>query len=545
MNRIWSFSNTVDDYKLPTKLDYPFCYEPNPLATLASKQLQEYLTTTDWDFSIGKMFGVLVVQDQNNKLHFLTAFSGKIGDDSIKDGFVPPIYNRLALDGFFKEGEEELNELNRRLSDLEKNDEFLVLKQRFLDEKKKSEELLSSKRKEIKQKKKERKTKRNELKQVLEEKAYLLFEEELKKQSMDLQFSYKRLVKEVNEKLTSLEEPYLLYEGEIEKLREKRKLKSSLLQQKLFDQYQFLNSNGDKRGLCSIFEETALKVPPAGAGDCAAPKLFQYAYQENLKPIALAEFWWGTSPAMEVRIHSNYYPACRGKCEPILGHMLEGLEVAENPIFQKLNHRTEILTIYEDEHLAVINKPPELLSIPGKDIFDSVQVRMKKKYPNATGPLLVHRLDMSTSGIMLVAKDKGVHKELQRQFIQREIEKRYVALLDGVIEEKEGIIDLPLRTDYLNRPCQMVCFEKGKKAQTRWELVSVENNRSKVYYYPITGRTHQLRVHSAHHLGMGFPIVGDELYGTVENRLCLHANLIKFEHPITKEIICFEVEEEF
>ncbi|MND52220.1 Ribosomal large subunit pseudouridine synthase A [compost metagenome] len=259
----------------------------------------------------------------------------------------------------------------------------------------------------------------------------------------------------------------------------------------------------------------------------------------------MAEFWWGQSPKSEIRIHGQFYPACRGKCEPILAHMLEGVEMDENPMLTNPAEGRDVEIVYEDEALVVVNKPAEFLSVPGKNVQDSVYERMRLKYPNATGPLIVHRLDMSTSGIMLVAKTKESHKVLQEQFIKRTIKKRYIALLDGVVESEEGFIDLPLRVDLDNRPHQLVCYEYGKPACTKWEVVERKNNKTKIHFYPITGRTHQLRVHAAHPMGLNSPIVGDDLYGNKGERLHLHAEWIEFKHPTSKEIMTIQVEAEF
>ena len=259
----------------------------------------------------------------------------------------------------------------------------------------------------------------------------------------------------------------------------------------------------------------------------------------------MAEFWWGDSPKSEIRQHGNFYPACNGKCKPILAHMLEGVSMDENPLLTNPGEETSIDIIFQDEVMLVINKPPELLSVSGKNIEDSVYFRMKQRYPQATGPLTVHRLDMSTSGLMLIALNKEVHKILQKQFINRSIKKRYVALLEGQVKQDKGIIDLPLRLDIDDRPRQLVCYEYGKPAKTEWEVIQRKNNQTRVHFYPVTGRTHQLRVHSAHTNGLNAPIVGDDIYGNRANRLHLHADFIAFNHPLTRELMQFQIDAEF
>jgi tRNA pseudouridine32 synthase/23S rRNA pseudouridine746 synthase len=221
--------------------------------------------------------------------------------------------------------------------------------------------------------------------------------------------------------------------------------------------------------------------------------------------------------------------------------MLEGIKIDENLLLKNLAEKEELIIIFEDDDLIVVNKPPEFLSVPGKEITDSVYTRIKQLYPTATGPLIVHRLDMSTSGILVLTKTKEANKILQSQFIKRTVKKRYVALLNGHLKEKNGTIQLPLRLDIDDRPRQLVDFTNGKKAKTNWVTVDQNNNQTRIYFYPITGRTHQLRVHAAHKDGLNMPIVGDDLYGTKQNRLYLHAESIEFTHPTSKEKIHFTV----
>jgi tRNA pseudouridine32 synthase/23S rRNA pseudouridine746 synthase len=301
----------------------------------------------------------------------------------------------------------------------------------------------------------------------------------------------------------------------------------------------------EKRSVGDIFKHTAEGRPTAGAGECAAPKLFQYAFLHQLQPIALAEFWWGQSPKTEIRIHGHYYPACRGKCEPILGHMLQGMDIEENPLLKNPAEGKDLSVVWEDEHIVIVNKPHEFLSVPGKQIEDSVLTRLQALFPEATELMVVHRLDMSTSGILIASKTMDIYKELQRQFAEREVKKRYVAWLEGTINENAGWIDLPLRVDLDDRPRQLVCYEHGKPAQTRWKVIERKDGRTKVYFFPVTGRTHQLRVHAAHPLGLNTPMVGDDLYGQRSTRLHLHAERIEFKHPVSGKTIAVEVPAEF
>ena len=307
---------------------------------------------------------------------------------------------------------------------------------------------------------------------------------------------------------------------------------SQELQLWLFHQYQLLNAHGEKKDLVAIWQSYYTReklrrkfpLPPGGTGDCCAPKLLQYAYQKGLHPVCMAEFWWGAPTKEEVRQHLNYYPACRGKCKPILTWMLQGLDVDPNPELLGFQHM-EIPVVYEDDALLVVNKPSGMLSVPGRIEDYSVEAVMRERYPDS---IVVHRLDMGTSGLLIVAKNGESYRILQQQFIHHEVKKKYVALLEHS-GEGSGSICLPMRPDPMNRPRQVVDMNHGKRAATRYEFIG---NRL-VALWPETGRTHQLRIHCAHPDGLANPIVGDELYGTRGQRLCLHAAEIWFRHPVS------------
>ena len=537
------FKTNISGISLPEKFTFPFYYEPHELSIIAATELQSYLETQN-DFEhnfglkenqeglvIGKMFGVLVCKNQEGELGYLWAFSGKLAGVNHLPHFVPTIFDMLHEDGFFRKEEEVLNAINRQIEILENSDELQSKKNQLDVTKIEALTDIQNQKDKIKKLKIERDEKRisfTNLSSSEIEQLELELSEESKKESILL----KKMTKYWNFKIENAQNDVNLLLDEINQLKDERRLKSGALQQKLFAEYSFLNQFGERKSIGEIFNNN----PPAGAGECAAPKLLHYAFEHNLKPIAMAEFWWGQSPKSEIRKHKQFYPACKSKCEPILlSHMLNGLDMEANPFQENPAEGKNIEIVYEDEILAVINKPAEFLSVPGKIISDSVYQRVKELYPNATGPLIVHRLDMSTSGLMLIAKDEETYVKLQSQFIKRTIKKRYVALLDGILEENEGFIDLPLRVDLDDRPRQLVCYEHGKPAQTKWEKIEVRNNQTLVYFYPITGRTHQLRVHASHELGLKTPIVGDDLYGTIANRLHLHAESLTFEHPITRE----------
>ncbi|MCA4806724.1 RluA family pseudouridine synthase [Myroides odoratimimus] len=553
------FTSDVQSITLPTKFTFPFYYEPHPLTVLAAEELQRELSThpliaplfdteNENCLPTGKMFGVLVVKNEKGELGYLAGFSGKLGSHTDLEGYVPLIFDLWNEDGFFAREDVEvkaINAINAKIEKLEADSVYsnakALLKQQIADEKTAIEE----KKAQHKKQKNERKAIRKEQEAILSPEEFQLLNDDLVKQSLRDKYELRVLTEYWQEQITTTRDITTSIEEELNNLKEERKQKSNGLQQKLFASYKFLNYKGEEQSLLEIFEKTVLQQPPAAAGDCAAPKLMQYAYEHNYTPIALGEFWWGESPKSEIRKHQHFYPSCRSKCEPILGHMLEGLEVDDNPLLINPALNRPIEVVYEDEYLAIVNKPEDFLSVPGIYILDSVYERMKLRYPNATGPLIVHRLDMPTSGILIIAKDKDSHKALQSQFIKKSLEKRYVAILDGIIAEDEGIIELPLRIDFDDRPRQMVCYEYGKYAKTRYEVIERKDGKTKVYFYPITGRTHQLRMHASHPKGLNTPIVGDDLYGTKADRLYLHAESITFRHPKTYELMTFTIKESF
>lgn len=552
-----TFQTDTEGVALPEQFNYPFHYTPHKIALIASKELQEYLQTqTDWehDFGmergkdgliIGKMFGVLVVKNVQGQMGYLCAVSGRLAGQNLHDKFVPPVFDILTEEGFFRQGEAIITEINRRIHTLEKQPHFHAAKNTLEEAIKQAAEELDACTLRNRQQKENRQVKRL---QLSAEHSGSALEEQIKKlnnESINDHYQLKQLRKQWLAEVERLKGNVALVQAEIDALKEERKNRSAALQDAIFDAFYFVNRALEKRSVGDIFQYTPEGRPTAGAGECAAPKLLQYAFLNHLEPIALAEFWWGQSPRTEVRIHGHYYPACKGKCEPILGHMLQGIAMDENPMLKNPAEGKDLTVVWEDEHIVIINKPHEFLSVPGKLVEDSVLTRLSKRYPEATGPLVVHRLDMSTSGLLVAAKTMEVFKELQRQFAEREVKKRYVALLEGTIKENAGWIDLPLRVDLEDRPRQMVCYEHGKTAQTRWKVIERKGGRTKVYFFPVTGRTHQLRVHAAHSMGLNIPIVGDDLYGQRSERLHLHSERIEFRHPISGKTIAVEVPAEF
>ena len=556
MKHFQHFKTTTSGIALPEKFTFPFYYEPHLLAKIATLEVQEYLEhQTDFEhnfglknssnaLAVGKMFGVLVVKNEHNKIGYLTAFSGKLADKSLPKIFVPPVFNMRTAGSFYIKGELEIDGINAQLGILKKDKKYLSLKKLVKKISKEIEDDLAFQRKRMKLSRTDRKAQKKKAIAILSAVEFQQFTKKLTQESYNNQFFLKELQAYYQSKFELISKDFLSFEAKITALKQARKEKSNYLQQTLFSKYAFLNQQKELKNLLAIFDNPAIK-PPAGSGECAAPKLLQYAFANNLTPIAMAEFWWGISPNSAVRKHKNYYPACQGRCKPILSHMLKGVEMDPNVLLDTLSEKQELKIIYEDAVLIVVDKPAEFLSVPGKEIKDAVYTRIKEKYPTATGPLIVHRLDMSTSGILVLTKTKEANKILQSQFINRTIKKRYVALLDGVLSEDSGKIQLPLRVDLDDRPKQLVDFTHGKAAETRWEVLRRENGKTRVHFYPISGRTHQLRVHAAHKNGLNTPIVGDDLYGKKENRLHLHAEFIEFLHPTTNKKISFTIPPEF
>lgn len=584
------FKKPVSHIALPEKFTYPFHYTPHPLCVLAAEEVKEYIASRkEWqeELALGKMFGVLVVlqkteevtdkvkeegTDEGNRIGYLAAFSGNLAGKNLHRYFVPPVYDLLQPQGFFKIEEEQISAINIRINELENSASYLESKEKWEIETGQAQAELNQAKAEQKAAKEAREIRRQSPNGISEEEQSILIRE-----SQYQKAEYKRKEKSWKKRLEECEAEVHRFKDEIERLKAERKERSAALQQKLFGEFRMLNARGEVKDLCTIFEQTVQKVPPGGAGECALPKLLQYAYLHQLKPLAMAEFWWGDSPKNEIRHHGYYYPSCKGKCEPILQHMLQGLEVDENPLLDNVHKDTRLEIVFEDEWLLVINKPAGMLSVPGKaEDMDSVYHRLKEKYPDATGPMIVHRLDMATSGLLLVAKTKEAHRHLQAQFENRSIKKRYIALLDGVIAETEraatqttetpqkteiphtigvpektvapekaGRISLPLCLNPLDRPRQMVSEEHGKEAVTEYQIIAKSEKYTRIAFYPLTGRTHQLRVHAAHPKGLNCPILGDELYGKKADRLYLHAEYIEFRHPVYGDIICIQKAPDF
>lgn len=529
------FHPLCSDLPRPEHFTYPFCYEPHPLCLLAASEVQQYIANIDFwkeEISKGKMFGVLVVE-RDGCLGYLAAYSGQLGGRNNWGFFVPAIYDMLQPDGYFKTEERKISAINDEVKALEQDKQMIQLLQELKLIKVNADQTIGQYKQNIEDAKK----RRDDIRQ--KETLSAEKETELIKESQFMKAELKRIKKRFKEEEDRITICLNDKEEKLNRLKQKRKQVSDNLQQWLFKQFRVLNGLGEESNLLDIFNNTVGHIPPAGAGECCAPKLLQYAYKHHFHPVCMAEFWWGASPKTEIRHHLHYYPACRGKCKPILEFMLKGLSVEDNPLDIYKEHQIE--TIYEDNSLVVICKPEGLLSVPGKGDLPSVLSEMRKRYPQADGPMIVHRLDMDTSGLLVVAKTMKAYLNLQQQFCNHTIKKRYVALLTHRPNNLEsGTIDLPLSPDPLDRPRQIVNKIEGKAAITKYHIrKTFRNGMTLVDLYPQTGRTHQLRVHCAHHLGLDSPIVGDRLYGQSGDRLFLHAEQIEFTHPITGKQMTF------
>lgn len=536
----------------PERMNNPLDYQPHPLCIAVCKELQTYLSEReDWREEIdkGKMFGVLIVENAQPasgapKIGYLAAYSGQIGGRSDWDDFVPAVFDYLQPDGYFKTHEAEISGINQSIRKLEANTHMKEAKGLILQLQEERKHTIAAYQEKIKKAKAKRDARREAGSLNPEEEA------EMVKESQFMKAELRRLKKSLSEK-TSLETEYEAYQADILSLKQLRKTLSDALQQWLFSQFRMQNHEGESKDLLEIFRDAALRdypqatiatsriaalkmVPPAGSGECCEPKLLQYAYSLGYKPLQMAMFWWGESPKEEIRHHLHFYPACNGKCKPILQWMLPASTFEPAAVDLSLYNKVE--TLYEDREIAVIHKPEGLLSVPGKDAAQpSVYALMRSKYPEATGPLIVHRLDMSTSGVMMIAKTEFAYHRLQKAFLNHQIQKKYVAIISGKDIPEKGIISLPLMPDYLDRPRQIVDHELGKEAITEYEVLEpVDDFHLRIALYPKTGRTHQLRVHCAHQEGLKAPILGDPLYGNEKAaRLHLHAEEITFEHPLT------------
>lgn len=527
-------------HALPSRFTYPFCYTPHPLCLAAAVAVQRYVDNCGVlaaEPGGGKMFGVLVVTDEAGQLGFLAAYSGLLAHRNDWPYFVPPVFDAQQPGGYFKMREAQISALGRDIDAMEHDSTYIVTRDNRDALAAEAQRAIDDYRRQMAEAKQRRDLRR--LSPLTPDE-----EEAMKDESRYMKAQLRRIRKEFSARLDVLDRRIAEHDEKIRMLRERRRSMSDGLQEWLFRRYEMLDAHGHRANLLSIFAHTPQGVPPAGTGDCCAPKLLQYAFLHRLRPVCMAEFWWGLPPRNELRRHGHFYPACSGKCKPLLGYMLRGMDVDPDPLASAMDVDLEV--IYEDDSIIVVDKPSGMLSVPGKNSCPSVVSLLQSRMDDGAVPMAAHRLDMDTSGLMVVAKSAAACHALQRQFASRRVTKRYVALLDGVPSvPREGIISLPMRPDPLDRPRQMVDHIDGREARTRYELVSSRDGRARLNLYPLTGRTHQLRVHCAHPDGLSCPILGDNLYGRPAERLFLHAAEISFTHPVTGAMMRFESRPEF
>ncbi|WP_295430114.1 pseudouridine synthase [uncultured Prevotella sp.] len=545
MNKIVHHLNT--DIQPPHQFTFPFCYEPHPLCRLAAAEVEHHIVESGvWqgETSCGKMFGVLVVREERRvkseesdgsegALGFIAAYSGLLAGRNDWAYFVPPVFDAQQPDGHFKVTERSISDINKEIDGIRRSADYQSAKKREEELRQSADEQITAMKQRIASAKAERDRRRSDaqagLLHISEAEAAAMTRE-----SQTLKADLRRLKQRLDMELSAAHALTFQYDERIAALRQRRRSMSDELQRWLFMQYRMLNARGEERNLIDIFSTTTHGIPPAGAGDCCAPKLLQYAYSHGLQPVCMAEFWWGESPRQEIRHHLSYYPACRSKCLPILTHMLQGLDVEPNPLTATASEELKI--VYEDDAICVVDKPAGMLSVPGKDNVESVESIMRQRWHQYDGnPIMVHRLDRDTSGLMVVARTLEAYHSLQQQFACRTAAKRYEAVLDGVPALQQGTISLPLMPDITDRPRQRVDMEHGKPSVTTYRVVSTQNHRTLVWLFPHTGRTHQLRVHCAHPLGLATPILGDPLYGrgTAAPRMYLNAAELEITHPVT------------
>ena len=527
------FKKDISSVSLPTSFNNPFHYSPHTLCVWAADELRLLLQSDPRlaaDAATGKMMGVLVVRNVAGEVGYLAGFSGLLCGANRQAGFVPPVLDFLAPDGCFKREEAAITAINHKIAEIERSDEYHSAVEAVAHSECYAHETIAARKQQYAANKKVRDEKRASGTATAAELEALIHQSRFEKAEL------KRLARACNEQVESARALLLPFTQRIAALAAERKQRSAALQEWLFTQFNVLNGRGEKASLLQIFATYTGTLPPAGAGECAAPKMLHYAYENNMQPLAMAEFWVGASPTGEVRRNGFFYPSCKSKCYPILSYMLQGIDVEESALERGGDNLSAIKVVYEDDSLIVVDKPHDVLSVPGIVGGSSVQDWLRCTY-KSNDIFVVHRLDMATSGLRVAARSMDVFKAMQGLFASREVEKRYVALLNGVPQQCEGEITLPLMPDYDHRPCQKVSFEEGKPAKTIFKLLrNVQCGSSEcalMSLQPVTGRTHQLRVHCAHHLGLNVPIVGDALYGATAERLMLHASYVAFRHPVS------------
>ena len=530
----------------PSRMNNPLNYTPHPLCVMAAEEVRrmvrENAVMSSETRKSGKMFGVLVVETPDGNTGYLAAYSGQIAGRSNWDGFVPAVFDYLQDGGYFKTCEAEITAINKQVRLMETSEE----RRRLLTHLDETIAKVASEEQAYKILMHESKVRRDSERaagDVTPER-----EAEMTRESQFQKAELRRMRRRNADTIAMAREACHRYDTSISLLKQKRRTMSDRLQEWLFHHFVMLNKDGDSRSLTDIFRTSLSASPPAGAGECCEPRLLQYAFSHAMTPKCMAMFWIGASPEGEIRHEQTYYPACRSKCKPILEWML-GKDIVKDDTFITQHNGDNITIIYQDSDIIVVDKPAGMLSVPGKNDAPSVLSLLQRKMEDNIFP--VHRLDMDTSGLMVFVRNKKAQRNLQRQFETHSIVKRYIALLERKPDSEQGTISLPLSPDMADRPRQMVDYRHGKQALTHYRLCTSPSTPMRrqfltvgdnlVELSPLTGRTHQLRVHCAHPDGLASPIVGDRLYGTTNHpRLCLHAEYLEFRHPTTGEIVIFK-----
>lgn len=530
----------------PSRMNNPLNYTPHPLCVMAAEEVRrmvrENAVMSSETRKSGKMFGVLVVETPDGNTGYLAAYSGQIAGRSNWDGFVPAVFDYLQDGGYFKTCEAEITAINKQVRLMETSEE----RRRLLTHLDETIAKAASEEQAYKTLMHESKVRRDSERAaggVTPER-----EAEMTRESQFQKAELRRMRRRNADTIAMAREACHRYDTSISLLKQKRRTMSDRLQEWLFHHFVMLNKDGDSRSLTDIFRTSLSASPPAGAGECCEPRLLQYAFSHAMTPKCMAMFWIGASPEGEIRHEQTYYPACRSKCKPILEWML-GKDIVKDDTFITQHNGDNLTIIYQDSDIIVVDKPARMLSVPGKNDAPSVLSLLQQKMEDNIFP--VHRLDMDTSGLMVFVRNKKAQRNLQRQFETHSIVKRYIALLERKPDSEQGTISLPLSPDMADRPRQMVDYRHGKQALTHYRLCTSPSTPMRrqfltvgdnlVELSPLTGRTHQLRVHCAHPDGLASPIVGDRLYGTTNHpRLCLHAEYLEFRHPTTGEIVIFK-----
>ena len=542
---------------LPTAFTFPFHYTPHPLCVRAAAIVQQHLQETG--IREGKMFGVLVARTKPaqemqaalanaEQLVFLAAYSGQLRGSYTHPWFVPPVVDYLRPDSHFQQEQAAIVDLTRRMEALSASSELRDARERLATLLQQRDAAVAAA--------KQASDRSKAMPHDPGDADYIRLRQHLK---ADIH----RAKQLHSDAIAAIEQQLQAHHTMRRALFEERRRRSEALQQWLFEQFAMLNALGERKNLIEIWNareatlsptassaaptvsSSARVLIPSGAGECCAPKLLQAAYELGLQPLAMGEFWWGPSNPMRYRQPGAFFPACHSKCRPILSHMLRGLRVEADPTGHYEQALRPVRILWEDDQLAVIEKPEGWCSIPGRSDQANLFDEALRLWPGIEGSVIVHRLDQDTSGVMVLAKTPRTHRALSQQFERREVEKQYIALLEAPVAQREGTLSLPLGPDLDDMPRRCVDFAHGKEAVTRYVVLGTEvrNGQTvkRIAFYPQTGRTHQLRVHASSPQGLNAPILGDRLYGHLADRLYLHAAQLTFTHPVSGERLHFEL----